>query len=77
MGDDYPGLRSASTPGYPYFAPLGLKSRKKVAPFNKLRDRSSFDTVRELAKLADISCTRVKDTAWVIKANNGTPYTGS
>ena len=32
MGDDYPGLRSASTPGYPYFAPLGLKSRKKVGP---------------------------------------------
>jgi len=32
MGDDYPGLRSASTPGYPYFAPSGLKSRKKVGP---------------------------------------------
>jgi len=76
-GEWLPGVALRLTPGYPYFAPLGLKSRKKVAPFNKLRDRSSFDTVSELAELADISCTRVKDTAWVIKANNGTPYTGS
>ena len=49
MGDDYPGLRSASTPGYPYFAPLGLKSRKKAGPFGRLRDRGSFGTVSELA----------------------------
>ena len=51
MGDDYPGLRSASTPGYPYFAPLGLKSRKKVGPFDKLRVQV-FGTVSELAELA-------------------------
>ena len=51
MGDDYPGLRSASTPGYPYSAPLGLKSRKKVAPFGRLRDRDSFATASELAEL--------------------------
>ena len=37
----------------------------------------SFDTVSELAELADISCTRVKDTAWVIKAKDGTPHTRS
>ena len=46
MGDDYPGLRSASTPGYPYFAPLGLKSRKKVGPFGRLRGLDFF-TVSE------------------------------
>ena len=51
MGDDYPGLRSASTPGYPYFAPLGLKSRKKAGPFGRLRDRGSFGTVSELASV--------------------------
>ena len=98
MGIYYPGLRSASTPGYPYFAPLGLKSRKKVDPFGKLRDRViNATTVRgsgwaprqaqgpgffsgmvsELAELADISCARVKDTAWVINAKNGTPHTRS
>jgi hypothetical protein len=51
-------------------------------PFGKLRDRGSFATVSELAsgepaepvELAVISCARVKDTAWVINAKNGTPY---
>ena len=74
MGDDYPGLRSATTPGYPCFAPLGLKSRKKVGPFDRLRDRV-FGTVSELAELADISCTRVKVTAWGLNAKDGTPHT--
>jgi hypothetical protein len=42
----------------------------------KFRDRgSSFSMVSELAELPDISCTRVKDTAWVINAKNGTPHT--
>ena len=33
-------------------------------PFDRLRDRGSFGRVSELAELADISCARVKDTAW-------------
>ena len=36
-----------------------------------------FCSVSELAELADISCARVKDTARVIKAKNGTPHTRS
>jgi hypothetical protein len=43
-------------------------------PFGKLRDRGSFATVSELVELAVISCARVKDTACVINAKNGTPY---
>jgi hypothetical protein len=46
-------------------------------PFDRLRDRGSFGTVSELAELAVISCVRVKDTAWVINAKNGTPHTRS
>ena len=46
-------------------------------PFDRLRDRGSFGRVSELAELADISCARVKDTARVIKAKNGTPHTRS
>ena len=44
-------------------------------PFGKLRDRGSFATVSELVELADISCARAKDTAWVINAKNRTPHT--
>ena len=33
-----------------------------------------FCTVSELAELAVISCVRVKDTAWMINAKNGTPH---
>jgi len=51
-------------PGLSHFAPSGLRSRKKVGPFDKLRDRGTFGTVSELAELAGISCARVKDTAW-------------
>ena len=43
----------------------------------KFRDLDSFGMVSELAELADISCARVKDTAWVINAKNGTPHTRS
>ena len=43
----------------------------------KLRDRRSFGTVGELAELAVISCTRVKDTVWILKTKNGTPHTQS
>ena len=43
----------------------------------KLRDRGSFGMVSELFELAVISCARVKDTAWVINAKNGTPHTRS
>ena len=43
----------------------------------KFRDRGSFGTVSELAELAVISCTRVKDTAWILKTKNGTPHTRS
>jgi hypothetical protein len=46
-------------------------------PFGRLRDRGSFATVSELVELADISCTRVKDTARVINAKTGTPHTRS
>jgi hypothetical protein len=77
MGDDYPGLRSASTPGYPYFAPLGLKSRKKVGPFGKLRDRV-FGTVSELVELPVkvrdrvINATTVRGSEWAPSASSGT-----
>jgi len=50
---------------------------KEPGPFDKLRDRGTFGTVSELAELPDISCARVKDTAWVINAKNGTPHTRS
>jgi len=63
MGDLLPGVALRFTPGYPYFAPSGLRSRKKVGPFDKLRARGTFGTVSEPVELADISCTRVKDTA--------------
>ena len=43
----------------------------------KFRDRGSFGMVSELFELAVISCARVKDTAWVINAKNGTPHTRS
>ena len=51
----------------------------------KFRDQGSFGTVGELAsgepaepvELADINCARVKDTAWILKAKNGTPHTRS
>ena len=43
----------------------------------KFRDRRSFGTVGELAELAVISCTRVKDTVWILKTKNGTPHTQS
>ena len=43
----------------------------------KFRDRDSFGTVSELVELVVISCARAKDTAWVIKAKNGTPHTRS
>ena len=54
-------------------------------PFDKLRDRGSHATVSELAsgvpaepvELAVISCARVKDTVWILKAKNGTPHTRS
>jgi len=46
-------------------------------PFDRLRDRGSFGTVSELAELAVINCARVKDTAWMINAKNGTPHTRS
>ena len=48
-----------------------------LGPFDRLRDRGSFGTVGELAELAVISCTRVKDTAWILKTKNGTPHTRS
>ncbi len=38
---------------------------------------SSLSMVSELAELAVINCARVKDTAWVINAKNGTPHTRS
>ena len=41
----------------------------------KFRDLDSFGTVSELAELAVISCVRVKDTAWILKAKNGTQHT--
>ena len=37
------------------------------APFDRLRDRD-LCTVSELAELAVISCSRVKDTAWILNA---------
>ncbi len=54
-------------------------------PFDRLRDRGSFGRVSELVRgepaepveLAVISCSRVKDTARVIKTKNGTPHTQS
>ena len=48
-----------------------------MGPFGKFRDRGSFGTVSELAEGAVINCARVKDTAWVINAKNGTPHTRS
>jgi hypothetical protein len=75
MGDDYPGLRSASTPGYSYFAPLGLKSRKKVGPFGKLRDRV-FGTASELVELP----VKVRDrviNATTVRGSEWSPSTGS
>ena len=42
----------------------GINKLFGEGPFGKLRDRGSFGTVSELAELADISCARVKDTAW-------------
>ena len=50
---------------------------KERGPFGKLRDRGSFGTVSELVELADISCVRVKDTAWILNAKDGTPHTRS
>ena len=63
----------------------GINIRFGKGPFGKLRDRGSFGMVSELAsgepaepvELADISCARVKDTAWVINAKNGTPHARS
>ena len=43
----------------------------------KLRDRGSHATVSELVELAVISCARVKDTAWILKAKNRTSHTQS
>ena len=62
----------------------GINIRFGKGPFDRLRDRG-FCMVSELAsgepvepvELADISCTRVKDTARVINAKTGTPHTRS
>ena len=54
----------------------GINMRFRKGPFGTLRDQV-FGTVSELAELAVISCVRVKDTAWVINAKNGTPHTQS
>ena len=63
----------------------GINIRFGKGPFGKLRDRGSFGMVSELAsgepaepvELAVISCARVKDTARVINAKNGTPHARS
>ena len=63
-------LRQAQGPGF--------RTASELAELAvKFRDRGSHATVSELAELADISCSRVKDTAWVINAKNGTPHTRS
>ncbi len=46
-------------------------------PLRQAQGPGPFGRVSELAELADISCARVKDTARVIKAKNGTPHTRS
>ena len=47
----------------------GVNMRFGKGPFDRLRDRD-LCTVSELAELAVISCPRVKDTAWILKAKN-------
>ena len=74
-------LRQAQGPGFLRYGTVGELAELAV----KFRDQGSFGTVGELAsgepaepvELADINCARVKDTAWILKAKNGTPHTRS
>ena len=74
-------LRQDQGPGFLRYGTVGELAELAV----KFRDRGSFGTVSELAsgepaepvELAVISCARVKDTAWILKAKNGAPHTRS